>query len=110
MLAFVHGQERRYAPASDFRTVDFGPGVGPRQIFRMNLLEAYSCFRTLGVPNCATSFGTAPDVWNYLLKGMTFLPKSLLRDRAAMQVLARVSEPLVRVVDTLVRCVDLWWC
>lgn len=103
VLAFVNGQERRYAPASDFRTVDFGPGVGPRQIFRMNLLEAYSCFRCLGVPNCATSFGTAPDFWNYLLKGMTFLPKALLRDRAAMQVLARVSEPLVRVVDTLVR-------
>ncbi len=65
--------------------------------------EAYSCFRTLGIPNCSTYFGTAPDYWNYLLKGMTFLPKWVLRDRAMMQALARVSEPVVRLVDKLVR-------
>lgn len=70
--------------------------------------EAYSCFRTLGVPNAATSFGTAPDYWNYLLKGMTFLPKWVLRDRAMMQALARVSEPVVRLVDRLVRLWTGW--
>jgi len=34
---------------------------------------------------------------------MTFLPKWVLRDRAMMQALARVSEPVVRLVDKLVR-------
>lgn len=71
--------------------------------------EAYSCSRTLGVPNVCTSFGTAPNYWNYLLAGMTLLPKWVLRDRGLMQGLARVSEPVVRLVDRLVRT-SWYWC
>ncbi|CAN0015602.1 unnamed protein product, partial [Choristocarpus tenellus] len=47
-------------------------------------------------------FGTAPEPWNYLLKGMTLLPDSIMGDRALMQGLAKFSEPLVRITDKLV--------
>lgn len=102
VLAFVDGKKKYFWPASDFTTVDFKQGIGRRQVFRMNLLEAFSCNKVLGIPNVATYFGTAPDIWNYLLKGMTFLPTKLLRDRKAMQALALVSEPVVRIIDKLV--------
>ncbi len=101
VLAYVKGRPHYYEAASDFRTVAFGDGVGDRQVFRMNLLEAYSCHRVLGVPNVATFFGTSPNVWNLLLRGMAMLPTSVLQDRRLMQALAVVSEPLVRVVDKL---------
>lgn len=52
----------------------------------MNLIEAWSAHTVLGVPNVATFFGTAPDVWNYLLKGMALMPSKILRDRKLMQV------------------------
>ncbi len=48
VLAFVDGEARRFPAASDFRAVDFGPGVGPRQIFRMNLLGGCA----LGLSGC----------------------------------------------------------
>ena len=102
VLAYVNGRPQAYDAASDFRKVDFGEGVGERQVFRMNLLEAFSCHRVLGIPNVATFFGTAPDGWNYLLKGMAMLPKKVLQDRAGMQALAVISEPVVRLVDKLV--------
>ncbi len=102
VLAYINGRPHYFEAASDFRKVDFGEGVGDRNVFRMNLLEAYTCHRVLGIPNVATFFGTAPDGWNYLLKGMAMLPKKVLQDRAGMQVLAGISEPLVRLVDKLV--------
>ncbi|TFJ87851.1 hypothetical protein NSK_001198 [Nannochloropsis salina CCMP1776] len=102
VLAYVNGRPHYYDAASDFRKADFGKGIGLRQVFRMNLLEAFSCHRVLGVPNVSTFFGTAPNGWNYLLKGMAMLPAKILQDRALMQALAIVSEPLVRLVDTLV--------
>lgn len=48
-------------------------------------------------------FGTSPEPWNYLLKGMTLLPDSIMGNRDLMQALAEFSEPLVRITDKLVR-------
>lgn len=51
VLAYHNARPVYFPAASGFKKVDFGPGIGPRQVFRMNLLEAYSCHRVLGVPN-----------------------------------------------------------
>lgn len=50
----------------------------------------------------ASYFGTSPEPWNYLLKGMTLLPDSIMGNRDLMQALAEFSEPLVRITDRLV--------
>lgn len=56
-------------------------------------------------------FGTSPEPWNYLLKGMTWLPQSIMGNRDMMQALAEFSEPLVRITDKLVRaCYDGYCC
>ncbi|CAN0566323.1 unnamed protein product, partial [Ectocarpus sp. 12 AP-2014] len=68
----------------------------------MNLIESFTCNQVLGIPNISTYFGTSPEPWNYLLKGMTLLPDSIMGNRDLMQALAEFSEPLVRITDKLV--------
>lgn len=101
-LSFVKGKPVTYPPASDFKTVNFGPKLGDRLVFRMNLIEAVTCHECLKIPNIDTYFGTAPQFWNYLLKAITLLPQSILRNRDIMQGLAIFSEPIVRITDMLV--------
>jgi len=57
---------------------------------------------SLGVANCASRFGTAPGVWNSLFAAIKLLPSDWLLNRSAMQGLAVVSMPVIRVVDKLV--------
>ncbi|CAM9249506.1 unnamed protein product [Chrysoparadoxa australica] len=101
-LTYRNGQELRLTPASDMKMVDFGGKVGPRQVFRMNLIEAYTARQTQGVANIDTFFGTAPTVYNYLLKFMSMLPKAILGNTELMQKFALFSMPFVRVTDMLV--------
>lgn len=60
------------------------------------------------VPAVDSHFGTSPEPWNYLLKGMTLLPDSIMGNRDLMQALAEFSEPLVRITDKLVRRPGRW--
>ncbi|CAN0466567.1 unnamed protein product [Ascophyllum nodosum] len=102
VLGFKNGEEVFHEPASGFRKVDFGGSIGEKTVFRMNLIESFTCNRVLGIPNISTYFGTSPEPWNYLLKGMTLLPDSIMGNRDLMQALAEFSEPLVRLTDKLV--------
>lgn len=61
------------------------------------------CCPQLSFDDVTSYFGTSPEPWNYLLKGMTLLPDSIMGDRDLMQALAEFSEPLVRITDRLVR-------
>ncbi|CAM9602417.1 unnamed protein product [Discosporangium mesarthrocarpum] len=102
VLSFKNGKEVYLEPASGFKKVNFGTTIGDKTVFRMNLIESFTSHEVLGVPNINTYFGTAPEPWNYLLKAMTLLPKSIMGDRVLMQGLAEFSEPLVRITDKLV--------
>ncbi|CAM9746254.1 unnamed protein product [Laminaria digitata] len=102
VLGFKDGEKIFHEPASGFKKVDFGESIGEKTVFRMNLIESFTCNQVLGVPNISTHFGTSPEPWNYLLKGMTLLPDSIMGNRDLMQALAEFSEPLVRITDKLV--------
>lgn len=102
VLTYINGKEAFFPAVSEFKTVNFGKETGNKTVFRLNLIEAYTCHNILGVPSVATWFGTAPDMWNYLLKGLSFVPREILSDRDLMQKFALFSEPLVRIIDTLV--------
>lgn len=63
----------------------------------------HSMVWTEGIPNVETFFGTAPVLWNRLFVLMAkLIPKRVLQNRDQMNLLARVSLPMVRLVDTLV--------
>ena len=109
VLVYNDGEPTYLKTATDALTRDFGPfpGLGPRSVARLNLIECESCFKNQKskFPNLSveTRFGTAPAFWNSLFQAMAQLvPQSVLRDRAAMRVLALVSLPAVRLVDSFV--------
>lgn len=105
VLKYINSIPKMLPSTSESRFVDFGQdasSVGKREVFLMNLLETYSCHEVFGIPNVSSRFGTAPPIWNKLLKFMALLPSSFLKDRDKMQLLALASTPAVRLVDLLV--------
>lgn len=99
VLTYVNGQPVYRKTATDARTVDFGNGIGKREIARLNLIECESCYRS-GVNTVETFFGTSPPFWNTLFQLMaTFVPSKVLKNRRAMDVFGKVSLPMVRFVD-----------
>jgi len=101
-LVFEAGDAQRAEPWGARRLVDFGPGVGERNVHLLDEPEVYTCHRALGVPNMRSSFGTAPDIWNLLFGVVKQLPESVLRNRGLMQGVAIFSMPIISAVDTLV--------
>lgn len=102
VLTYVEGKPVYRKSASDSKLVDFGRDIGMRSVARLNLIECESCFH-IGVPNVQTFFGTAPPIWNKLFVLMAnLIPQSILKDRQKMDLLGRVSLPMVRAVDLLV--------
>ena len=107
VLTYEQGRQKFYKTATDGITVDFGPGVGLRDVVRLNLIECESCFvaNAARLPDLSveTRFGTAPAFWNRLFALMALvMPQPLLQNRAAMKTLAAVSLPMVRLVDMFV--------
>ena len=89
-------------PWTGKRTVDFGPGIGARDVYLLDNPDVPTCAEALGARSASSSFGTAPAFWNDLFGAMKLLPRSLLADRGAMQNLAEFSMPIIRTVDALV--------
>jgi len=102
VLTYRNGQPVYYKSATDVRSVDFGQGIGKREVARLNLIECESCHQ-LGIENVETFFGTSPPIWNKLFVLMAnLIPQHILKDRQKMDVFARFSLPMVRLVDNLV--------
>ena len=81
--------------ATDAYSIDFGPGIGKREVARLNLIECESCHVT-GVQTVQTFFGTAPPFWNTLFVLMAkLIPQRVLQNRNAMDALAKVRLGLV---------------
>lgn len=102
VLTYKQGEEVFKSSATDAYSIDFGPGIGKREVARLNLIECESCHVT-GVQTVQTFFGTAPPFWNTLFVLMAkLIPQRVLQNRNAMDALAKVSLPMVRLVDQFV--------
>ncbi|CAJ1360976.1 unnamed protein product [Effrenium voratum] len=101
-LNFRDGAEIRAEPWGNRRLVDFGPGVGEQYVHLLDEPEVYTCHECLGIPTISSSFGTAPDVWNWMFGAVRVLPPSVLGNRGLMQAVANFSMPIISAVDRLV--------
>jgi len=101
-LVYEAGKEVRAEPWGERRLADFGPGVGEQFVHLLDEPECYTCQRALGIPNIRSSFGTAPDIWNWLFAAVKLLPADILRNRGLMQAVANFSMPIIGAVDALV--------
>lgn len=100
VVAYNKGEKIRLKPYSGMVNIDFGKGIGRKEVFLLNLPEVRSAYEILGVPNVSARFGTAPFFWNWGMAAMTsLLPAEFLQDRSKVQQLVKLFDPLVRTVD-----------
>lgn len=84
-------------------SIDFGKGVGRKDVFLLNLPEVKSAHEILGVPTVSARFGTAPFFWNWGMEAIAnFVPANILRDKSKVQQLVRLFDPYVRAIDVIV--------
>ncbi|KAH6765914.1 Saccharopine dehydrogenase [Perilla frutescens var. hirtella] len=100
VVAYNKGEKIKLKPYSGMLNIDFGIGIGKKDVFLLNLPEVRSVHEVLGVPTVSARFGTAPFFWNWGMVAMTYLlPAETLRDRSKVQQLVDLFNPLVRAVD-----------
>ncbi|XP_027909250.1 uncharacterized protein LOC114168572 isoform X1 [Vigna unguiculata] len=100
VVAYNKGEKIRMKPYSAMLNIDFGKGIGKRDVYLLNLPEVSSAHEILGVPTVSARFGTAPFFWNWGMEAMTtLLPLEFLRDRNKVQSLVQLFDPFVRALD-----------
>ncbi|KAL4204251.1 hypothetical protein AMTRI_Chr01g131190 [Amborella trichopoda] len=100
VIAYNKGEKVKLKPYSGMLNIDFGKGIGKRDVFLLNLPEVGSAYEVLNVPTVSARFGTAPFFWNWGMSAIaTLVPKEILRERSKVQQLVRVFDPIVRVFD-----------
>ncbi|CAA0805827.1 Saccharopine dehydrogenase [Striga hermonthica] len=100
VIAYRQGEKIKLKPYSGMLSIDFGQGIGKRDVFLLNLPEVRSIHEVLGIPTVSARFGTSPFFWNWGMAAMTYLfPAETLRDRSKVQQLVQMFDPLVRAVD-----------
>ncbi|PWA81146.1 saccharopine dehydrogenase [Artemisia annua] len=100
VIAYNKGEKIKLRPYSSMVNIDFGRGIGKKDVYLLNLPEVTSTHEVLGVPTVSARFGTAPFFWNWAMDAMTrFVPSEVLRDRSKVQEMVRLFDPVVRVID-----------
>ncbi|CAN1267726.1 hypothetical protein LINPERPRIM_LOCUS12893 [Linum perenne] len=100
VVAYNKGEKIKLKPYSGMLSIDFGKGIGSRDVYLLNLPEVHSAHEILGIPTVSARFGTAPFFWNWGMEIMTnLLPQEVLKDRSKVQEMVQMFDPLVRAVD-----------
>ncbi|PON89122.1 Hopanoid-associated sugar epimerase [Trema orientale] len=100
VVAYNKGEKIKLKPYSGMLNIDFGRGIGKRDVYLLNLPEVRSAHEVLGIPTVSARFGTAPFFWNWGMEAMTnLLPAEYLRDRSKVQQLVQLFDPIVRAID-----------
>ncbi|CAO2143213.1 unnamed protein product [Urochloa humidicola] len=101
-IAYNKGEEIKLKPYSGVLNIDFGKGVGKKNVYLLNLPEVKSAFKFLNVPTVSLSarFGSDPFFWNWGMHTFAnFLPTDILRDKSKVLKLVEVIDPIVRTID-----------
>ncbi|XP_022152949.1 uncharacterized protein LOC111020567 isoform X2 [Momordica charantia] len=102
VVAYNKGEKLKLKPYSGMLNIDFGIGIGKRDVFLLNLPEVSTAHEILRVPTVSARFGTAPFFWNWGMLALTnFLPLEYFRDRSKVQKLVQLFDPFVRALDGL---------
>ncbi|XP_078445375.1 saccharopine dehydrogenase [Wolffia australiana] len=103
VTAYSQGKKMKLKPYSGMMKIDFGKGIGKRDVYLFNLPEVSSTHKVLGVPSVSARFGTAPFFWNWgMIAFGKLLPAEFLQDRNKVQRLVQIFDPIVRATDSIV--------
>ncbi|KAL3653335.1 hypothetical protein CASFOL_003016 [Castilleja foliolosa] len=99
-VTYKNGEKINLKPYSNMLNIDFGKGIGKKDVFLMNVPEVASAHEIFKVPTINARFGTAPFFWNWTLSAfIKTMPVKLLKNKNIVQVLVKISYPLIRAVD-----------
>ncbi|KAG2558555.1 uncharacterized protein LOC120685336 [Panicum virgatum] len=102
VIVYNKGKERKLKPYSGSLNIDFGKGVGKKDVYLLNLPEVKSTFKILSVPTVSARFGSDPFFWNWGMHTFaTFLPTESLRDKNKVLKLVELVDPIVRTIDVI---------
>ncbi|XP_058098665.1 uncharacterized protein LOC131243365 isoform X2 [Magnolia sinica] len=73
VIAYNKGEKIKLKPYSGMLNIDFGKGIGKRDVYLLNLPEVKSAHEVLGVPTVSARFGTAPFFWNWGMEAIANL-------------------------------------
>ncbi|KAG9454759.1 hypothetical protein H6P81_007663 [Aristolochia fimbriata] len=100
VIAYNKGEKIKLKPYSGALNIDFGKGIGKRDVYLLNLPEVRSVHKVLAVPTVSARFGTSPFFWNWgMLAVASLVPVEYLRDKSKVQQLVQIFDPLVRAFD-----------
>ncbi|KAG1365475.1 hypothetical protein COCNU_12G004750 [Cocos nucifera] len=100
VVAYNKGEKIKLKPYSGGLNIDFGKGIGKRDVYLLNLPEVRSAHEILGIPTVSARFGTSPFFWNWGMEAIAnFVPADVLRDKSKVQKLVQLFDPFVRAVD-----------
>ncbi|KAL3653334.1 hypothetical protein CASFOL_003015 [Castilleja foliolosa] len=99
-IAYQNGEKINLKPYSNMINIDFGEGIGKKDVFLMNMSEVVSSHEIFKVPNIHAGFGTGPFFWNWTLSAfIKIMPVELLKNKNVVQLLVKMSYPLIHAVD-----------
>ncbi|KAI3450018.1 hypothetical protein Pfo_006683 [Paulownia fortunei] len=102
VVTYDKGAKMKSSPYSNMLSIDFGEGIGKKEVFLLNLAEVESTHEVLRVPSVSARFGTAPFFWNWTISAIIrLLPAEFLRDKNIVQWLVPLSYPLIRIIDAI---------
>ncbi|KAF8656721.1 hypothetical protein HU200_060512 [Digitaria exilis] len=109
VITYNKGEEIKLKPYSGVLNIDFGKGVGKKNVYLLNLPEVKSAFKILDVPTVSARFGSDPFFWNWGMRTFAnFLPTESLRDKKKVSKLVEVIDPIVRTIDGIAgECVSM---
>ncbi|XP_068660798.1 uncharacterized protein [Aristolochia californica] len=114
VIAYNKGEKIKLKPYSGALNIDFGKGIGKRDVYLLNFPEVSSAHKVLGVPTVSARFGTAPFFWNWgMVAVANFVPEEFLRDKSKVQQLVQILDPLVRAFDGIAGervSLRVMWC
>ncbi|XP_078152160.1 uncharacterized protein LOC144547399 [Carex rostrata] len=96
------GNEVKLEPYSGVSNINFGKGIGKKDVYLLNLPEVRSAHEILKVPTVSARFGSEPFLWNWGMQAFArILPKETVRHKDEIRRFVQLIDPLIRVVDNI---------
>lgn len=93
------GQWLNKRPYSERETVQFPDPIGKTNVYWFDVAETFTFAESFPVKTVITKFGSVPDIYNQLTRGMTFLPFDLLKNPRVINSLTKISFAMTQVTD-----------
>ncbi|MGB2926033.1 MAG: saccharopine dehydrogenase NADP-binding domain-containing protein [Limnothrix sp.] len=94
-----NGQWVTKQPYSEPEKIEFAAPIGKTTVYWFDVAETSTFAESFPVETVITKFGSVPNIYNRLTRGMTFLPFGLLKSTRVIHSLAKISYSMTQITD-----------